>query len=294
MELLQYTALAILAVTICIIVWGKIDRAAVAVFGAACMVLTGCLSDLEAFSAVDWNVIILMISFWILAGYFGKSGIPEAIAYKAVSWSGGDVSKFLIIVGIASGMLSLFVDNVLVILIMAPVALHITRPMKINPVPFLIFIGLCANFTGSALLIGDLPPQMLHSVSGIEFLEFIWQHGKPSSFPILMTTFAVVLAYFSFKFRREFRGKVVAMDILSVIKPENGGGVKDKRFAVIVVLGFVGTIVALSLREWIGFELGAIAAVGAAAMVLIMETYGRRLNRPSFEEVLSSLDWRSI
>ncbi|MEN3006727.1 MAG: SLC13 family permease [Candidatus Methanosuratincola petrocarbonis] len=294
MEILQSIALAILAVTIGIIVWGKIDRTAVAVFGAVCMMLTGCLSDQEAFRAVDWNVIILMISFWILAGYFGKSGIPEAIAHRAVAWSGGDLSKFLIIVGAASGLLSLFVDNVLVILIMAPVALHITRLLKINPVPFLIFIGLCANFTGSALLIGDLPPQMLHSVSGIEFLEFIWQFGKPSSFPILMVTFAAVLVYFYFMFRKQLKGKVVATEVFAVIDPENGKRIKDKKFAAITVLSFIATIIALSLREFIGFELGAIAAVGAAATVLVMETYGRRLNRPSFEEVLTSLDWRSI
>ncbi|MEM2126266.1 MAG: SLC13 family permease [Candidatus Methanosuratincola sp.] len=294
MEFLQSMALAILAVTIGIIVWGKIDRTAVAVFGAVCMVLTGCLSDQEAFRAVDWNVIVLMISFWILAGYFGKSGIPEAIAHRAVTWSGGDLSKFLIIVGAASGLLSLFVDNVLVILIMAPVALHITRLLKINPVPFLIFIGLCANFTGSALLIGDLPPQMLHSVSGIEFLEFIWQFGKPSSFPILMVTFAAVLVYFYFMFRKQLKGKVVATEVFAVIDPENGKRIKDKKFAAITVFSFIATIIALSLRGLIGFELGAIAAVGAAATVLVMETYGRCLNRPSFEEVLTSLDWRSI
>jgi len=293
-EALQLTALSILIATIGAIVWGKIDRTAVAIFGAVCMVITGCLSDKEAFMAVDWNVIILMISFWILAGYFAKSGIPEAIAHRAVAWSGGDLSKFLIIVGAASGILSLFVDNVLVILIMAPVALHITRLLKINPVPFLIFIGLCANFTGSALLIGDLPPQMLHSVSGIEFLEFIWQSGRPSSFPILMITFAAVLWFFRINFKRQLRGKAMATEVFAVIDPENGGGVRDKRFAAITVISFIATIVALSLRWLIGLELGAIAAIGAAVTVLVMEIYGRKLSRPSFEEVLTSLDWRSI
>ena len=50
-------------------------------------------------------------------------------------------------------------------------------------------IGFSANFMGTALLLGDLPPQMLHSVAGAEFFDFIWQHGRPSSFPILMVTF---------------------------------------------------------------------------------------------------------
>jgi hypothetical protein len=41
--------------------------------------------------------------------------------------------------------------------------------------------GFSANFMGTALLLGDLPPQMLHSVAGAEFFDFIWQFGRPSS-----------------------------------------------------------------------------------------------------------------
>ena len=54
-------------------------------------------------------------------------------------------------------------------------------------------IGFGANFMGTALIIGDLPPQMLHSVAGAEFFDFIWQFGRPSSFPILMVTFVITL-----------------------------------------------------------------------------------------------------
>ena len=56
---------------------------------------------------------------------------------------------------------------------------------------------------GTALLLGDLPPQMLHSVAGAEFFDFIWQHGRPSSFPILMVTFIITLAFmYVYGFRR--------------------------------------------------------------------------------------------
>ncbi|MDI9643709.1 MAG: SLC13 family permease [Candidatus Verstraetearchaeota archaeon] len=294
MDSQQIISFIILAATIGIIVWGKIDRSVVAIFGAICMIMTGCLTEVEAFHSVDWNVITLMVSFWILAGYFGKSGIPEVLATRAVSASGGDISKFIVIIGALSGVLSLFVDNILVILIMAPVALHITKMLKINPVPFLVFIGLCANFTGSALLIGDLPPQMLHSVSGIEFLGFIWKDGRPSSFIILMITFAVVLHYFKYEFSKSFKNKVEVAKVFALIDPKEGRKIKDGRVAAIVVCSFSGTILALSLREYIGLELGIIAATGASLTVLVMETYGRKLERPSFEEVLTSLDWRSI
>lgn len=294
MEPLQMASVIILIGTIGAIVWGKIDRAAVAIFGAILMIVAGAITEFEAFEFVDWNVIILIISMWVIAGYFGKTGIPEMLAHKAVKWSKGSVSTFIILLGAMAGLVSLFVDNILVILIFAPVALHITRLLKTNPVPFLIFIGLCANFTGSALLIGDLPPQMLHSVSGIEFMGFIWNEGRPSSFIILMTTFVILLAFFKFKFDKMFKDDKKAKDAFALIDPEGGSYVSDKRAAAITVGFFVGTIIAMSMREYIGLQLGAIALIGASLLVLVMEGLGNRLKKPSFEEALMGLDWRSV
>ena len=88
-----------------------------------------------------------------------------------------------------TGLLSMFIDNVVCILMMAPVALPLARALGIPATPLVLMIGFSANFMGTALLLGDLPPQMLHSVAGAEFFDFIWQDGRPSSFPILMLTF---------------------------------------------------------------------------------------------------------
>ena len=99
----------------------------------------------------------------------------------------------------------MFVDNVVVILIMAPVVFHITGKLKLHSFPFIMFVGLCANFMGTALLLGDLPPQMLHSVSGIEFNQFLWQMGRPSSFILLTITFlATSFIMYWFKFRKMY------------------------------------------------------------------------------------------
>jgi len=68
---------------------------------------------------------------------------------------------------------------VVVILMMAPVALPLARALKLPVTPLVLMIGFAANFMGSAMLLGDLPPQMLHSVAGAEFIDFFRQHGRP-------------------------------------------------------------------------------------------------------------------
>jgi Na+/H+ antiporter NhaD/arsenite permease-like protein len=184
----------------------------------------------------------------------------------------------------------MFVDNVVVILMMAPVALPLARALKLPITPVVLMIGFSANFMGTALLLGDLPPQMLHSVAGAEFNDFIWQFGRPSSFPILMTTFVITLgAMYAYGFRTGQRTAVTptAGTVMDFRIP-------DPRFAAIVVGWFLLTVVAMALREVLQVKLGFIALTGAVTLVLLLELLGHRLKAPSFETIIQELDWRAI
>jgi Na+/H+ antiporter NhaD/arsenite permease-like protein len=84
-------------------------------------------------------------------------------------------------------------------------------------------------------------------------------------------------------------------------KPVAAGGesmgeakIPDKLFATIVLVGFIGTIVAMSMREHLGVKLGFIAMTGALVLVLVLELLGDRVKKPSFEEVVQELDWRAV
>jgi len=171
---------------------------------------------------------------------------------------------------------------------MAPVALPLARAMKLSPVPLILMIGFGANFMGTALLIGDLPPQMLHSVAGAEFWDFFWQHGRPSSFPILMVTFIITLAAM---WLYGFRGHKQAADIGALGLEAK---IPNTLFATIVVVWFVGTVIAMSARELLGVKLGFIAMTGAISLVVVLELLGDRVKTSNFEESMQELDWRAI
>jgi Na+/H+ antiporter NhaD/arsenite permease-like protein len=183
----------------------------------------------------------------------------------------------------------MFVDNVVVILMMAPVALPLARALKLPVTPVVLMIGFSANFMGSALLLGDLPPQMLHSVSGAEFGDFIWSQGRPSSFPILMVTFVITLAgMYAYGFRSHKR-QVVDIEKLGIETH-----IPNKPFAALVVAWFLLTVFGMAMREYLGVKLGFIALTGAVSLVLLLEILQKKLHPPSFEEILTELDWRAI
>lgn len=287
-------ALAIFGVTILLVIWGVIESTVVALVGVAVMVWFGVMTETEAFQAVDWNVMAILVAIWTIAGYFGKTGVPEWLAVQAVRLSGGRPGLLVMMVSMFSGLISMFIDNVVVILMMAPVAIPLARHFAIPLPPFIFMIGFSANFMGSAMLLGDLPPQMLHSVSGAEFMDFIWQHGRPSSFPLLLVTFVITLAaMYVYGFRTVGRGGR-AGGRGSFLGDRAGGQIPDPGFAA-VVLGMFGlTIVAMAFRELLDVKLGFIAMTGAMALVVIVEVFYRGREKPGFEEVLRELDWRAI
>ena len=292
MEPMTILALAIFAVTIVIVITGWIDSTAAALLGVATMIWLGVMTEEDAFKIVDWNVMAILVSIWTIAGYFGKSGVPEWLSVKALQLSRGNPGLLVVMLSALAGFVSMVVDNVVVILMFAPVAIPIARHLGLPLTPLILMIGFSANFMGSAMLLGDLPPQMMHSVSGAEFWDFIWHQGRPSSFPILTVTFLMTLGIMYWMSFRKFRAVATTNDAGGSHMPD--AKIPDRLFAGTVLFMFAATIVAMAFREKLGVKLGFIAMTGALLLVLVLELLGDRVKKPSFEDIVQGLDWRAV
>jgi Na+/H+ antiporter NhaD/arsenite permease-like protein len=289
MDTLAWVTVAIFAITIVVVIANVVDSTVAALIGVIVMIWVGVMTDVDAFSLVDWNVMAILVSVWTIAAYFGKTGVPSWLSVQALRLSGGRPGLLVITLSVLAGVISMFVDNVVVILMMAPVALPLARALKLPITPLVLMIGFSANFMGSAMLLGDLPPQMLHSVAGAEFMDFFWQFGRPSSFPILISTFAVTLAAMYVYGFRGYGKQVVNLQSLGIETR-----IPNRLFAFVVVGWFLLTVLGMALRQALGVKLGFIAMTGAVTLVLVLELLGDRVKAPSFEHVMSELDWRAI
>src|SRR3990172_7662527 len=172
MELMQWLTLVVFAVTILAVVTNVIDSTAAGLIGVVVMVWMGIMTETDAFTLVDWNVMAILVGIWMIAGYFGKTGVPSWLSLQALRLSGGRPGLLVMILSMLAGVISMFVDNVVTILMMAPVALPLARALKIPATPLVLMIGFSA-----------------------EFMDFFWHQGRPSSFPILMVTFIITLGF---------------------------------------------------------------------------------------------------
>jgi Na+/H+ antiporter NhaD/arsenite permease-like protein len=293
MEFIQIAASIIFLASIILVITGWIDSVLAALIGILFMIYFGIMTDIDAFKIVDWNVIAILLSIWIISGYFGKSGVPDFLSAVMLRLSKGNVALFVTFIGALAGLVSMLIDNVVVVLMFAPVVFHACRRFNFAAFAPVLFVGLCSNFMGTAMLLGDLPPQMLHSVSGIEFSWFIWLMGRPSSFFILCISYLFTCAFFYWRFSRQYKG--ISMDVASMTeKPLDH--IKDKPFAIISCGIFVLTIIAMALRPIFGYTLGFIAMWGAICIILFFEIFKEKftLEIPNVEQVLAELDWRAV
>jgi Na+/H+ antiporter NhaD/arsenite permease-like protein len=297
MEPIQITTIVIFAITIIFVIIRKIDTVVAALLGVIAMVVAGSMTEVQAFQFVDWNVLMILISVWLIAGYFGKTGIPEYLGDRTLHWSKGNIPLFVTLIGGLAGFVSMFIDNVVVVLMLAPIIFHIRKLYGFKATGPILFIGLCSNFMGTALLLGDLPPQMLHSVSGVEFAGFIWHSGRPSSFIILTVVYLIVCALFYFKFlKSDLSFCVLDEEAAHAAAGETVHHIKDKKFAFLVVGGFILTIIGMALRQYLGVKLGFIAFSGAVFMALAIEILKKPLNFdvPDLEHMLAEIEWNAI
>ncbi|MBQ7889558.1 MAG: arsenic transporter [Erysipelotrichaceae bacterium] len=159
-------------------------RAYVAVGSACLFVLLGILPLNQVFSAIDWNVLMMIAGTMGSVYLFIESKMPALMADVIVEKT-GNVKWTIIALSLFAGIISAFVDNVATVLMVAPVALTLSKKLNINPVNSIIAISIASNLQGAATLVGDTTSILLGGYAGMDFLDFFMYHGKLGLFFIV-------------------------------------------------------------------------------------------------------------
>jgi len=165
-------------------------RAYVALSTALIFVIVGILPYDQVFSAIDWNVLLMIFGTMVIVDYFIESKMPNYIADKLLNLA-PNVLWVTILMSLFSGIISAFIDNVATVLMVAPVGLAICKKLKISPVAMIICIAVSSNLQGAATLVGDTTSIMLAGAANMDFNDFFWINGRPGIF------FAVELGAFA-------------------------------------------------------------------------------------------------
>ncbi len=178
----EWISLAVFVLCYVLFVFLPGKRSWVACAGGALLIVTGVLTWQEAFfSKISWNVMGLFFGTLILAEIFMMSRVPAVMAEWLVDKAKSTRGAMLILCALA-GVISMFVENVAVVLLLAPVALSLADKLKVSPVPLLIGIAVSSNLQGTATMIGDPPSMILAGYMRMGFWDFFAYEGRPGIF----------------------------------------------------------------------------------------------------------------
>ncbi|MBI4143104.1 hypothetical protein HY480_04490, partial [Candidatus Uhrbacteria bacterium] len=225
-------AIVVFLATYLLLIDGYYRRTVVVCVAVVFLLLTGVLTPIQALRTIDWNVMGIFFGMLVIADLFLASRMPAVLAAKLAART-KTVGMAVLGMCVLASALSAFLENVAVVLILAPIALALAQQLKAHAAPFLIGIALSSNLQGTATLVGDPPSMILGTFAGLTFNDFFWYHGRPGIF------FAVqVGAVFSFAMLwllfRKFRATIGAI-------PEE----RPRSYAPSVLL--VGVIVTLAV-----------------------------------------------
>ncbi|AJH55810.1 ArsB/NhaD family transporter [Bacillus anthracis] len=278
-----YFAIAVFLITYAIIISEKINRAVIALLGAALMVIMGVVDLHNAFTKhIEWGTITLLIGMMILVNITSKSGVFQYVAIKAAKGAQGNPIKILISLSLLTALGSAFLDNVTTVLLVVPVTLSITRILQVNPVPYLLSEIIFSNIGGTATLIGDPPNIMIGSANKhLDFNAFLINLA-----PIVIIIIAVTAVILYFMYRKQLIADPVQVKKLMSLDEKQY--IKDPVLMKksLTVLGL--TIVGFMTHSIFHIDAAIIALTSATVLMLIA------VKEHEIEEVFASVEWVTI
>ena len=281
-------ATAIVIISYVVLFTEKVNRAIVALLGAAIMIFIGILTQETALQGVDFNTLALLIGMMTIVGISEKSGMFQYVAVWGAKKVHANPRGILIVLATVTAVFSAFLDNVTTVLLIAPVTFQITRKLNINPYPYLIVEIFSSNIGGTATLIGDPPNILIGSALGLSFTDFLDELA-----PVVTITMIVLLLSFDFIWGRRMvtteKNKKAVMKIKEIdcITDWKLLG-KSLSVLAIVIFGFINA-------ERFHIANGTIAMTGAAFLLLLYTLGNSHSERDhKVEEVFGLVDWTTI
>ena len=169
-----------------------------AIIGALACVLTGCLSEKQAYLGIDWVTIFLFAGMLPLASAMDKSGAGKMIADAVVGIIGSHPSPMVIVIAmfILSCGLTQFMSNTAAAALLAPIGISIAQSIGAAPHPVLMAIGIAASCAFTTPV--ATPPNTLILGPGkFKFLDYV-KVGLPLVFVALIVCMAVIPVFWPF------------------------------------------------------------------------------------------------
>ncbi len=185
------TALAIMAAVLLPVILGWVPIYIAVVIGAACMVLTKCLTMEEAYRYIEWKAVFLIAGMLPLGVALDQTGAASLLAEKVITIL-GPFGPY----GVLFGLLSItflatsIIPTAALVVLMVPIALKTSVGLGISPYPLMMGIAMAASASFTSPI--SHPANVLvMGPGGYKFIDYI-KVGLPLTLLILALLMVII------------------------------------------------------------------------------------------------------
>lgn len=260
-------AVLIFSVTYLVVAIGRLpglrlDRAGAALLGASLMVACGYLSLDDAYRAIDFDTVVLLLGMMILVANLRLSGFFRLVNAWVITRAHHPLI-LLSAITLVSGFFSAFLVNDMICLVLTPLVLELVLPLRRNPVPYLLAVALASNIGSVATLTGNPQNIMVGSLSHIPYLRFAMALTPVALVGLLLTVLLLALSFRSeFLTRQRLQATPVAV-----------------RYNRAMVLKSVLASLAMVIGFFLGVSAAKVAIVTGALLLLTRRVKAHKVYR---------------
>jgi Na+/H+ antiporter NhaD/arsenite permease-like protein len=172
------TAIAIFAITYLAVAGQRlpyvlVDRPAASLCGAVAMVVFGVLSLPEAYQAISWDTITLLLGMMVIAAYLMEAAFFRTTAWHIVTRM-RSARTLLVALVLVSGLLSALLVNDTVCLMFTPLVVAVVNEAELPPLPYLLGLASATNIGGVVTFTGNPQNMIVGMAPGApSYLEYL-------------------------------------------------------------------------------------------------------------------------
>ena len=270
----EFVAVAIFGLTYLLISGRRLkvlplNRPAAALLGTVLMVVCGIMTPEQAYRAVDYDTLVLLLGMSLLSAYLSLAGFFDWTA-DWVLRSARTPRRLLLYLIVTSGMLSALLVNDTICFMFTPLVVAVVVRGQLPLLPYLLGLAMSANIGSVCTLVGNPQNMIIGQLSGISFSKF-----AVSLLPVAIAGLGIEFAVLSYGFRKQLAQ--ARINVGGTLSHEMDRGLLRLTFGVLILV-FGGFVAGLDVA-W--------TALAGATLVMV-------LARRDTHQVLKLVDWHLL
>jgi len=248
-----------------------LNRPAAALLGAVLMVAGGVLTPAQAYRAVNYDTLVLLLGMMLIAAYLHLAGFFEWAAEQILRRAGTPHRLLLYVMLTAAGLSALLVNDT-VCLLLTPLVVAVIVRGRLPLLPYLLALATSANIGSVATLVGNPQNMIIGQMAGLSFARF-----AAALTPVAVVGLALNYAVLRVGCRRMLREAKIDLGRATGAVPALDGK----------LAALTGSVLALVMAGFVaGWNLPWTALAGAALLMVLArrDTHG----------VLKLVDWHLL